>query len=88
MSREARRSSTRDGLATEALCGTSPVPTFDGRTLSVPITQIVAPGSSKTQPGGAFAPGGGRGDLVIKFTTVFPETLTLAQKAALKKALA
>lgn len=75
---------------TEALCGTVlSVPTFDGRTLSVPITQIVAPGSSKTVPGeGLAAPGGGRGDLVIKFTTVFPETLTLAQKAALKKALA
>ena len=74
---------------TDALCGTVlSVPTLDGRTLSVPITQIVSPGSTKTVPGEGMPTVGGKGDLVIQFTTVFPQSLTLAQKAAVKKALA
>jgi len=74
---------------TDALCGTVlSVPTLDGRTLSVPITQIVSPGATKTVPGEGMPTAGGKGDLVIQFTTVFPSSLTLAQKAAVKKALA
>jgi len=73
----------------EALCGTVlSVPTFDGRTLSVPITQVVAPGAMKTVPGEGMPTASGKGDLMISFDTKFPESLTLQQKAALKKVLA
>ena len=73
----------------DALCGSVlAVPTLDGRTLSVPITQIVTPGATQTVPGEGMPTEGGKGDLVIKFVTIFPKTLTLAQKAAVKKALA
>ena len=74
----------------EALCGTIiHVPTLDGRTLAVPMTQVVAPGVSKTVPGeGMPTEGGAKGDLVIVFETSFPETLKADQKALIKKALA
>ena len=74
----------------EALCGTIvEVPTLDGRTLSVPVTQVVAPGVSKTVPGeGMPAEEGAKGDLVIVFNTAFPDTLKAEQKALIKKALA
>jgi len=75
----------------EALCGTIvEVPTFDGRLLSVPVTQIVGPGVTKTVAGEGMPfldEPTRRGDLVIQFKTQFPETLTPAQKAAIKKAL-
>lgn len=74
---------------TEALCGTVlAVDTLDGRTLSIPITQIVKPGSTKTVAAEGMPTPDGKGDLMIKFETIFPDTLTLAQKAAVKKALA
>lgn len=72
-----------------ALCSSVlAIPTLDGRTLSVPITQIVTPGATKTVPGEGMPTDRGKGDLVIKFVIVFPQSLTLAQKAAVKKALA
>ena len=73
----------------DALCSSVlAIPTLDGRTLSVPITQIVTPGATKTVPGEGMPTDRGKGDLVIKFVIVFPQSLTLAQKAAVKKALA
>ena len=80
---------TAEVSLTDALCGTVlAIPMLDGRTLSVPVTQIVTPGATQTVPGEGMPTEGGKGDLVIKFVTVFPKTLTLAQKAAVKKALA
>lgn len=66
------------------------MPTFDGRLISVPMTQVVAPGTTIRVPGeGMPVEGGsGKGDLVIRFATRFPQTLTPKQKAELKKALA
>ena len=64
------------------------IPTFDGRTLSVPITDIVSPGYTKTVPGeGMPCADGSKGDMVIQFETSFPESLTKEQKAAIKKQL-
>ena len=80
---------TAEVSLTDALCGTVlAIPMLDGRTLSVPVTQIVTPGATQTVPGEGMPTEGGKCDLVIKFVTVFPKTLTLAQKAAVKKALA
>lgn len=73
----------------EALCGTIlEIPCLDGRMLSIPVTQIVAPGDCKLWPGeGMPLEGGGKGDLKILFDVKFPEALEPAAKAALKKVL-
>mmetsp|Transcript_24158 Transcript_24158/g.63799 ORF Transcript_24158/g.63799 Transcript_24158/m.63799 type:complete len:318 (-) Transcript_24158:523-1476(-) len=75
---------------TEALSGTVlEIPCLDGRQLAIPITQVVSPGSTKKWPGeGMPTEDGGKGNLLIKFDIQFPETLTPAQKTALKKTLA
>lgn len=66
---------------TEALTGKIiEVPTFDNRVLSVPVTQIVAPGDMLTVPGEGLV----GGDLVIYFDITFPKTLTPAQKKTIK----
>jgi DnaJ-class molecular chaperone len=68
----------------EALCGkVVPVPTFDGRELAVPATQIVAPGDSLTVPGEGIC----GADLIICFEVTFPSTLTVEQKKTLKATL-
>jgi len=81
---------SRDGSAllykhamtlTEALVGKIiEVPTFDNRVLSVPVTQVVAPGDTLTVPGEGLD----GGDLVIYFEIAFPKTLTPAQKKTIK----
>lgn len=65
------------------------VPTFDGRILSVPMTEVIAPGVTKTVPGEGMPQSETKvkGDLVIRFNTKFPTELSVAQKAALKKLL-
>jgi len=69
---------------TEALCGTVlEIPCLDGRTISIPITQVVSPGSTKTWPGeGMPTEDGTKGDLLIEFSIEFPKTLKPAQKMA------
>jgi DnaJ family protein B protein 13 len=68
----------------EALCGKIvEVPTFDGREIAVPVTQVVAPGDSLAVPGEGIL----GGDLLLCFEVQFPKTLTLEQKKALKGAL-
>ena len=68
----------------EALCGkVVPVPTFDGRELAVPATQIVAPGDSLTVPGEGIC----GADLIICVEVTFPSTLTVEQKKTLKATL-
>jgi len=75
---------------TEALCGTVlEIPCLDGRQLAIPITQVVTPESTKKWPGeGMPKEDGSKGNLLIKFDLKFPEALTPAQKAAIKKTLA
>ena len=63
------------------------MPTFDGRTLSIPLTQIITIGDSKTVPGEGMPGEEGKGDLIIAFDVEYPATLTPAQKAAIKKTL-
>jgi DnaJ-class molecular chaperone len=76
---------------TDAICGcVVAVPTLDGRTLSVPITQIVAPGFKKVLPGEGMplvCAADTKGDLIISFNTIFPTSLTPSQKSLIKKAL-
>jgi len=68
----------------EALCGKIvEVPTFDGRELAVPVTQVVAPGDSQVVSGEGIL----GADLIICFDIVFPKTLTMEQKKVLKATL-
>jgi len=68
----------------EALCGKIvEVPTFDGRELAVPVTQVVAPGDSQVVSGEGIL----GADLIICFDIVFPKTLTMEQKKTLKATL-
>merc|ERR1719230_2039639 len=76
---------TVDLPLTDALCGcVVDVPTLDGRTLSVPVTQIVSPDYQKKVEGeGMVHPATGqKGALYVAFNIVFPKTLTPAQKSA------
>ena len=77
-------------LVWQALCGTVlEIPCLDGRTLSIPVTQVVSPGATKKWPGeGMPKEDGTKGNLLINFDIQFPATLTPAQKSALKKTLA
>jgi DnaJ-class molecular chaperone len=84
--------------AQDALCGSIlSVPTLDGRTLSIGLTEVVHPGYVKTVPGegmpiphppaGAAAKGANagparKGDLQIEFEIAFPQRLTPAQRQA------
>lgn len=75
----------------DALCGTTlSVRTLDGRTLSVPVSEVVAPGHYKTVKGEGMpiskAPGG-KGDLIIKFNVVFPSYVSDTKKAQLRTLL-
>jgi len=76
----------------EALCGTTlDVRTLDGRTLSVPVTEVVAPGASKTVRGEGMPVSktpGTRGDLVIRFEVAFPRSLSEDKKRQLRALLA
>lgn len=73
-----------------ALCGTTvQVRTLDDRLLRVPINDVVCPGYSKTVRGEGMPVSkrpGEKGDLIIKFTTVFPKYLTDTQKTQLRRA--
>jgi len=76
----------------DALAGTTlSVATLDGRTLAVPLTEVVAPGGSKTVRGEGMpqskAPGS-KGDLLIRFDVVFPRALAEDKKRALRALLA
>ncbi|CAI0414851.1 unnamed protein product [Linum tenue] len=72
----------------EALGGTTAsIDTLDGRTLSVPVTDIVSPGYelAVAREGMPIAKEpGNRGDLIIKFEVKFPTKLTMEQRAGLK----
>lgn len=77
---------------TDALCGTTvTVRTMEGREQSILIDEIVHPtyrthiaGEGLPQYGDASAP---RGDLVIEFSTSFPNFLTAEQKTEIRRIL-
>lgn len=76
----------------DALAGTRlEIATLDGRKLSVPVTEVVAPGATKTLRGEGMpiskSPGS-RGDLVIKFEVAFPAHLSEEKKRAIRSLLA
>ena len=76
----------------DALCGaTLSIATLDGRTLSVALTDVVAPGSTKTVKGEGMPISRTptvRGDLIIRFDTiVFPRTLSEDKRRALRALL-
>lgn len=78
------------GLA-EALCGTSlEIRTLDGRTLNIPVTEVVQPGATKRVKGEGMpiskAPGT-KGDLVIKFEVRFPGYIPEGKKQQLRALL-
>lgn len=64
--------------------------TLDGRNLSIPITDIVNPGTEKVVPNEGMPIGkehGRKGNLRVKFDIKFPTRLTAEQKAGLKRLL-
>mmetsp|Transcript_18464 Transcript_18464/g.38697 ORF Transcript_18464/g.38697 Transcript_18464/m.38697 type:complete len:334 (-) Transcript_18464:119-1120(-) len=67
-----------------------PVPTLDGRSLSIPCPEVVSPGYEK-EIGDEGMPlskkPGSRGTLVIRFNIVFPEYLSQPNKVQLRKLL-
>ncbi|KAI9097728.1 hypothetical protein K1719_025499 [Acacia pycnantha] len=75
----------------EAIGGTTMnLTTLDGRSLSVPVTDIVSPGYELLIPkeGMPIAKEpGNKGDLKIRFEVKFPTRLTVEQQAGLKRAL-
>ena len=59
----------------------------DGRTLNIPLKEIVSSGARKVVPGeGLYADDGSRGDLVIEFDVLFPTTISPTQRTILKAA--
>ena len=67
------------------------VKTLDGRTLDVPITDIVTPNYVKVVKGEGMPISktpGARGDLHLKFQVTFPSHISDEKKKALRVALA
>lgn len=75
----------------DALAGTTIIlPTLDGRSLTIPITDIVKPGYEMVVPkeGMPIAKEPGKkGNLRIKFEVKFPSRLTAEQKSSLRRVL-
>lgn len=73
----------------EALMGTTiTLTTLDGRTLTIPINEVISPGYEKVVPReGMPIPKepGKKGNLRIKFDIKFPNRLTAEQKAGVKR---
>ncbi|KAH7425070.1 hypothetical protein KP509_11G038300 [Ceratopteris richardii] len=73
----------------DALTGTTvSVTTLDGRTLTIPINEVISPGYEKVVPKeGMPIPKepGKKGNLRIKFDIKFPNRLTTEQKAGVKR---
>mmetsp|Transcript_5548 Transcript_5548/g.6383 ORF Transcript_5548/g.6383 Transcript_5548/m.6383 type:complete len:341 (-) Transcript_5548:411-1433(-) len=71
----------------KALCGTTlSITTLDGRTLSEPVTEIVKTGSTKMVLGEGLPTTDDpsvKGDLMIVFDLIFPQTLSDQQKTIL-----
>ena len=66
------------------------VPTLDGRVLSIPCPEVIAPGYEKAIPSEGMPISkkpGSRGDLIIRFSIIFPEYLSEDKKVQLRKLL-
>uniref|UniRef100_A0A7S1CED9 J domain-containing protein n=1 Tax=Bicosoecida sp. CB-2014 TaxID=1486930 RepID=A0A7S1CED9_9STRA len=68
------------------------VATLDGRTLSIPCNEVISPGATKVVPGEGMpiskaAAAGTRGDLILKFTIVFPSHISEDKKRQLRTLL-
>jgi len=72
----------------DGLCGAAlRIPTLDGRTLDIPVSDVVDSGARKVVVGEGMARGDGtRGDLIIVFDLVFPRTLSPAQRNLMRAA--
>jgi DnaJ-class molecular chaperone len=72
----------------DALCGTHlQLRSLDGRTIDVPVTGVVTPGSARVVRGEGMPISktpGAKGDLRVKFEITFPRQLTAEQKTALR----
>jgi DnaJ homolog subfamily B member 4 len=75
----------------DALCGsTLSLRTLDGRTLSIPVPEVVSPGYYKVIKGEGMPISkepGKKGDLVIKFNVIFPSYIPDTKKAQLRALL-
>jgi len=75
----------------DALCGTSvDVPTLDGTTQKITLTSVTKPNSTRRLTGqGLPNPklGNKRGDLIVEFNVVFPDSLSQDAKELIKNAL-
>lgn len=75
----------------EALCGCIvELLTLDGRKLSIPINDIIRHDYSKRVPGEGMPYSkepGKRGDLILKFNTTYPTSLSEDRKAKVRDAL-
>ena len=78
-------------LADALAGGRVAIHTLDGRVLTVPLTDVVTPGSVKVLRGEGMpiSKSGGRekGDLHVKFDVVFPSHLSDDKKRAVRAAL-
>lgn len=63
--------------------------TLDGRKLSLPVNDIVAPGFELRVPGEGMpdSAGAGKGDLVVRFKIAFPTSLSEDKKLLVRQAL-
>ena len=75
----------------QALCGTTlQIPTLDGPKIPLSLTDVTKPHTQKRVPGkGLPLPKqqGKRGDLLIKFDIVFPDSLPPSTKEILRDVL-
>ncbi len=75
----------------DALCGTTVnVPTLDGTTVPMRLTEIVKPNTVRRMTGHGLPnpkQAGRRGDLIVEFDVKFPERLEPAQRDLLKDIL-
>lgn len=75
----------------DALAGTTiSLPTLDGRTLTIPVTDVIKPGYEMVVPREGMPivkEPGNKGNLRIKFDVKFPSRLTAEQKSSLRQVL-
>jgi DnaJ family protein B protein 13 len=75
----------------KALCGgTVDAPTLDDRIITVPITEIISPGTTKRVVGEGMPVSGEplqKGDLLIQFRVTFPPSLSPQQQSLITQAL-
>jgi DnaJ-class molecular chaperone len=61
---------------------------IDGREIEVPIRDVITPAGERRLSGqGMPKKGGGRGDLIIRFTVTFPNSLSQDQKEGIRQLL-